>query len=108
MLFQDRLVSLENEKVEAGKIRDEKEALKKVAEEQESSALEVHNAKEEAIRALKAQEEKEQEQKAVNTIFTNFDSNGDDRFVTVALHFFFLIMAKFINWQYFFVYQKYI
>lgn len=76
---QERLGTLENEKGEAIKVRDEKEALKKAAEEQESAAVGAFNAKEEEIRALKAQEEKEKEDKEVKTLFDTFDSNKDGR-----------------------------
>ncbi|XP_014288117.1 glucosidase 2 subunit beta [Halyomorpha halys] len=76
---QERLGTLENEKGEAIKVRDEKETLKKAVEEQEFAAVSSFNAKEEEIRALKAQDEKEQEEKEVKTLFDNFDSDKDGR-----------------------------
>lgn len=75
---------MENEQVEAARLKDEAELIKNAIEEKEGAALSVHKAKEDAEKALKAEEERKEELKEARNLFDTYDSNKDEKYVYIT------------------------
>lgn len=76
---KEKLVQLQRNKVEAEKVRSEKEALKKEAEELESVALQEYRKIEEEEKRKKREEEEAKERAEAVETFEKFDSNRDGK-----------------------------
>ncbi|BES91167.1 Glucosidase 2 subunit [Nesidiocoris tenuis] len=72
---EDRLRKLEEEKVEAEKLKEAAEAHKNAAEEAENAALQIYRQKEEEIKQERIRKEKEDAWREAHNIFINLDSN---------------------------------
>ncbi|XP_050665511.1 glucosidase 2 subunit beta [Leptidea sinapis] len=79
----EQLEQLEKDKIEAVKLKEEKEALKNHLESKENEALKIYREAEEKERERKAELEKENSIKEATEHFERYDSNNDD-VLTVA------------------------
>uniref|UniRef100_A0A0K8T5A3 Glucosidase 2 subunit beta n=1 Tax=Lygus hesperus TaxID=30085 RepID=A0A0K8T5A3_LYGHE len=75
---EERLKKLEDERVEAEKLKDSAESQKRFAEEVEDAGLQVYRAQEEKARIAKLEKEKEEAWKEAHDAFVNLDSNQNN------------------------------
>lgn len=73
--------ALENDKIEALAVKEEKELLKKSAEEEEAAVLKAYQEVEDAEKAVQAEKEKREQEQEAFEYFQLIDSNQDGKYV---------------------------